>query len=254
MKVSIVTVCRNSADTIGDAIDSVRLQTHASIEHIIVDGASTDATMDVVRQRGGVGVVSISEPDRGIYDAMNKGISRASGDVVGILNADDLLADKETVSRLVSDFQSRGRTIDGLYGDLVHVRRDDPDKVTRKWCARRFAPWQMRFGLMVPHPSFYVRRQLFERFGLYKTGYRVSADFELMARFMCRGARLAYHPHVVVKMREGGISTTGLWWRIHQNLEIVQACSENGIRTNIALVSLKIPSKALSYARTMWRR
>lgn len=249
-----MTVCRNSAETIGDAIDSVRSQTYGNIEHLIIDGASTDATMDVVKSRGGPDTLASSEPDRGIYDAMNKGIGRASGDIVGILNADDLLFDKDTVARLVSDFHSRGPAVDGLYGELVHVRRNDAGAVTRRSSAKRFAPWQIRYGLMVPHPSFYVRRKIFEQHGLYKLDYRVSADFELMARFMCRGVRLAYHPHVVVKMREGGISTTGFWWRIHQNFEIVRACRENGIRTNIAMVSLKVPSKALSYARRMWSR
>jgi glycosyltransferase involved in cell wall biosynthesis len=254
MKVSVVTVCFNSAATIGDTLDSVRRQTHPDIEHIVVDGSSTDATMSVVRNHATASTVIVSEPDRGIYDAMNKGIRLASGAVVGILNADDVLVDDTTISRLVADFEAHGADVDGLYGDIVHVDRDDLSVVTRYSCAKRFARWQIRFGLMFPHPGFYVRRELYERFGLYKLGYRVSADFELMARFMGRGARLAYHPHVVVKMREGGISTTGLWWRLHQNLEIVRACRENGIRTNIALISLKLPSKALSYARSAWSR
>jgi len=254
MKVSVVTVCFNSAATISDTLDSVRRQTHHDIEHIVVDGSSTDTTMSIVRNREDSSTVIVSEPDQGIYDAMNKGISRASGVIVGVLNADDVLADDTTISRLVKDFETRGEAVDGLYGDVVHVNRNDLSMVTRYSCAKRFAPWQIRFGLMFPHPGFYVRREMYERFGLYKLGYRVSADFELMARFMGRGARLAYHPHVVVKMREGGISTTGLWWRFHQNLEIVRACRENGIRTNIALVSLKLPSKALSYARLAWRK
>lgn len=254
MKVSVVTVCFNSAATIGETLDSVRRQTHHDIEHIVVDGSSTDTTMSIVRNREGSSTVIVSEPDQGIYDAMNKGISRASGVIVGVLNADDVLADDTSISRLVKDFETRGEAVDGLYGDVVHVKRNDLSMVTRYSYAKRFAPWQIRFGLMFPHPGFYVRREMYERFGLYKLGYRVSADFELMARFMGRGARLAYHPHAVVKMREGGISTTGLWWRFHQNLEIVRACRENGIRTNIALVSLKLPSKALSYVRSAWRK
>jgi hypothetical protein len=117
------------------------------------------------------------------------------------------------------------------------------DVVTRRYSSSGFSPWKVRFGFMIPHPTFYARRELFDKYGNYKLGYRVSADFELMARFMSKGVKMVRHSAVMVKMREGGISTTGFWWRIHQNLEIVRACRENGIYTNILLVAMKVPFK-----------
>ncbi len=246
MKISIVTVCYNSEATIRDCIESVLAQDYPDIEYLVVDGKSTDATMDIVAEYGDRIDHVISEPDQGIYDAMNKGIQTATGDVVGTLNSDDLFADSQAISSMAALLRANPQ-LDGAYADLEYVRREDTGRVFRVYSSRWFKPALIRFGIMLPHPTFYVKRALFEKFGYYKLTYRVSADFELMARFMVRGARLARLPKMLVKMREGGISTTGFRWRIHQNLEIVRACRENGIYTNPLLLAFKIPVKLAGY-------
>lgn len=248
LKISIVTVCFNSAETIRDTIESVLSQSYKNIEYIVVDGASKDGTLDIVSAYGGRISKVISEPDRGIYDAMNKGVVAATGDFVGVLNSDDIFADVNVIKSLVMHLQSNPGA-DAAYADLVFVERNNINFVTRKYSSAGFSPWKIRFGFMIPHPTFYARRQLFSTLGSYKLGYRVSADFELMARFFSRGVKMTRHSAVMVKMREGGISTTGFWWRIHQNLEIVRACKGNGIYTNIFLVAMKVPFKLVSYLR-----
>lgn len=246
MKVSIITVCYNSELTIRDTIESVLSQDHPSIEYIIVDGASKDGTMDIIREYGDKIDAVISESDKGIYDAMNKGIKLATGDFVGILNSDDLLAHEKVISDLVL-FLAKHQKLDGVFADLVYVRRDDVAHVSRNYSSKRFSEKMIRFGVMCPHPTFYVKRCFFDELGFYKLGYRVAADFELMARFIKNGVKVGRHPKLMVKMREGGVSSTGFWWRIHQNMEIVRACRENGIYTNIFLVALKIPFKIAGY-------
>jgi glycosyltransferase involved in cell wall biosynthesis len=248
LKISIITVCYNAADTIRDTIESVLAQQYKNIEYIIVDGASKDGTLDIVSEYEGRIAKVISEPDKGIYDAMNKGVRAATGDYVGILNSDDFFAGDNVVQDLVVHLKNNPDA-GASYADLVFVQRKQTEIVTRKYSSAGFSPWKVRFGFMIPHPTFYARRELFQRFGDYKLGYRVSADFELMARFFSKNVKMVRHDAVMVKMREGGISTTGFWWRIHQNLEIVRACKENGIYTNILLVAMKIPFKLASYLR-----
>ncbi|SCZ27839.1 Glycosyltransferase involved in cell wall bisynthesis [Pseudomonas sp. NFACC48-1] len=248
MKISIITVCYNGVDTIRDTIESVLAQQYKNIEYIIVDGASKDGTLDIISEYEGRIAKVISEPDKGIYDAMNKGVWAATGDYVGILNSDDFFAGDNVIQDLVVHLQNNPDA-DATYADLVFVQRKQTDVVTRKYSSAGFSPWKIRFGFMIPHPTFYARRELFQRFGDYKLGYRVSADFELMARFFSKNVKMVRQNAVMVKMRDGGISTTGFWWRIHQNLEIVRACKENGIYTNILLVAMKVPFKLASYLR-----
>ncbi|WP_261978081.1 glycosyltransferase family 2 protein [Pseudomonas fluorescens] len=246
LKISIITVCYNSVETIRDTIESVLSQQYPDIEYIIVDGASKDGTLELISEYGGRISKVISESDKGIYDAMNKGVQAATGDFVGILNSDDVFAGSDVIQNLVAHLQNNP-SADAVYADLVFVQRKEMDVVTRRYSSSGFSPWKVRFGFMIPHPTFYARRELFDKYGSYKLGYRVSADFELMARFMSKGVKMVRHSAVMVKMREGGISTTGFWWRIHQNLEIVRACRENGIYTNILLVAMKVPFKLASY-------
>lgn len=246
MKISIITVCYNSEETIRDTIESVLQQTYTDIEYIIVDGGSRDSTLAIVAEYDDKIAKVISEPDQGIYDAMNKGVVNSTGDYVGILNSDDVFASRDAVQS-IADYLIANPSCEALYGDLVYVERDDVDKVVRQYSSKSFSPWKLRFGFMVPHPTFYTRRENFEKFGLYKLGYRVSADFELMARFMLGGLRFERLPKVLVKMRQGGISTTGIWWRVHQNMEIVRACKENGLYTNLLMVAMKVPFKLASY-------
>jgi glycosyltransferase involved in cell wall biosynthesis len=249
MKISIVTVCYNSEETIRDTIKSVLEQTYQNIEYVIVDGGSTDNTLSIIDEYKQRIAVFKSEPDDGIYDAMNKGVRLSSGDYVGILNSDDLFYDINVVSNMVDVINQNNMDCDGVYGDLVFVDRKNTNDIKRSYLSDNFKVWMLRFGLIFPHPTFYVKRSAFEKFGYYKLDYRVAADFELMVRFIGAEVKLIRNPRKMVKMRLGGISTTGFWWRIHQNMEIVRACRENGIYTNIIFVLCKIPYKLLGFIR-----
>jgi len=246
MKISIITVCFNSAETIRDTIESVLAQDYAEIEYIIIDGASKDNTLNIVNEYRDRIATVISEPDKGIYDAMNKGIKAATGDVVGILNSDDFFSSSSSISKLVSGFNE---SVDAVYADLVYVKQHDPNRFSRLYSSNSFAKWKIRFGFMIPHPTFYVRRELFQQLGYYKLNYRVAADFELMARFFKAGLRTQRVDAIIVSMREGGVSSAGLKWRIHQNMEISRACNENGIFTVFPLLLIKLPFKLLSFLK-----
>lgn len=246
MKFSIITVCYNSESTIRDTIESVFSQNYSNIEYLIIDGYSTDGTMSIVNEYKERIHKIISEPDKGIYDAMNKGIINSTGDIIGLLNSDDIFSDNHVISD-VANYFFKNDEVSGIYGDLVYVKRNNVDKVVRNYSSRFFSKWNVRFGLMLPHPTLYLRRDVFSRVGFYKTDYRVAADFEFITRLVVAGISLVRLPRVFVKMREGGISSTGIWWRIHQNMEIVRACRENGLYTNLIMVSAKVPFKLLSY-------
>lgn len=247
-KVSIVTVCFNSAATIRDTIDSVLAQDYPDIEYIIVDGGSTDATIDIVKQYGNRIARFISEPDRGIYDAMNKGIRAATGGIVGMLNSDDFYIDAHAVSQLVRAMLDAN--VDSVFADLVYVDPADTSRVRRYYDSSRWHPGRFRFGWMPAHPTFFIKRDWYERCGLFSLNYRIAADFEMLVRLFHRGG--ASYVHVarpIVKMRMGGVSTGGLRqsWRL--NREIVTACRSNGIWTALPLVLLKIPAKFLEILR-----
>jgi len=249
MKVSIITVCFNSEKTIEDTLKSIQSQTYPDIEYIVVDGLSKDRTNEIVKEYNNIVSVHISEKDNGLYDAMNKGISLATGDVIGILNSDDVLADELVIEKIVAGFDSEN--VDAVYSDLIYVSEHDLTKPTRLYSSKVFSKKLIKFGIMLPHPTFYVRKKYYEMLGLYKTDYRVAADFELLTRFVSNGIKLVRLPFISVKMREGGISSSGLLWRIHQNFEIVRACRENSIYTNIFFVMLKLPYKLLTLL-TRW--
>jgi len=248
MKVSIVTVCYNSETTIRDTIESVLSQSYLDIEYIIIDGTSSDRTMTIVEEYKDRIDRVISEPDKGIYDAMNKGIKLATGDVVGILNSDDIFTDNKVIAAVASLLENDD-SITGIYGDLVYVQRNNIEKKVRDYSPKFFSNWKIRFGLMLPHPTLYLRREVFSKVGFYRLDYRVAADFEFITRLVKAGVSLKRLPKIMVKMREGGISSTGILWRIHQNMEIVRACRDNGVYTNLFMVSTKVPFKLLSYLR-----
>lgn len=245
-KISIVTVCYNSEATLRDTLVSVASQTYNNVEYIVIDGGSNDGTIPLIKEFADRVDYFVSEKDDGIYDAMNKGIRAATGDFVGILNSDDVFASSNVVEKIASTIRTEGK-VDAVYGDLVYVDRSDLSKAVRRYSSKFFRKWKMRFGFMLPHPTFYARRELFDQLGFYKTDYRVAADFELLSRFLCTGIRVVRIDDTLVKMRDGGISSTGFWWRVHQNLEIVRACRRNGIYTNILFVSMKVPFKVASY-------
>lgn len=209
MKISVVTAVWNRADTIGPAIASVQAQTYSDVEHVIQDGGSTDGTLAVVERMADARTRVVSERDTGLYDAINKGIARATGDVIGLMHSDDFFASDgvlEQVAETLSD-----PDVDGLYGDLEYVSGQDPDKVVRHWRSGEFNTRLLARGWMPPHPTLYLRREVFDRWGVYDTSYRIAADYEAMVRYLAVGkVRLAYLPEVMVKMRTGGISNGSL--------------------------------------------
>ena len=238
MTVSIITVVYNGADTIAEAIGSVLGQSYAPIEYIIVDGASTDNTADVVRQYGDQISLFISEPDQGLYDAMNKGIAAATGEVIGILNADDLYRHPDTISRVMALFQQPA--VDGVYGDLVYAQRDKPDHIIRYWRAGHYQPGAFLKGWMPPHPTFFVRAGIYRSLGLFTTSLRSAADYELMLRFIHKHQiRVAYLPEVLVVMRMGGVSNSSLGNRLRANREDRLAWQLNALKPNWLTLWLK---------------
>jgi glycosyltransferase involved in cell wall biosynthesis len=249
LKVSIITVCYNSGETIRDAIESVIAQDYADIEYIVVDGGSTDNTLAIIEEYRTSISVLISEADRGIYDAMNKGVALATGDVVGLLNSDDFYESRHAISTVVAAFNS-APAADVVFGDVVFVAADDLTRVTRYYSSETFKPWKLRFGWMPPHPATFVRNQVYKRFGGYSLKYKISSDYEIFVRWLLVN-KLNYSriDKVLVRMRAGGASTAGIKSSIRLNKEIVRACRENGIYTNIFMVLFKIPFKLLELLR-----
>ncbi|MCD2449766.1 glycosyltransferase [Methylicorpusculum oleiharenae] len=245
--ISIITVCYNSVETIADTIASVASQQYSDYEHIIVDGASSDGTLDIVKNARSV-TRYVSERDEGIYDAMNKGISMATGNVIGILNADDVYANTEILQRI--SLKMERDSLDVLYGDIAFFSPNKPDVIKRRFSSAQFSPSKIAWGWMPAHPSLFIRRSVFEQYGFYKTDFKIAGDYEFVARIFKEGnLRYGYLPEVVVKMRTGGISTGG--WRntMLLNREVLRACSENGITTNWLKILSKYPFKLFEYLR-----
>jgi glycosyltransferase involved in cell wall biosynthesis len=245
LKVSIITVSYNSASTIKDTIESVASQTYHNIEYIVVDGSSKDETMDIVSSYSEVIDSVISEPDNGIYDAMNKGIQLATGDIVGILNSDDFYETTTVIENIVEHFKNN-KTADVLFGDVVFVEPNNLKKVVRYYSSDKFKPFKLRFGWMPPHPATFIRKSVYDKYGLYKLGYKISADYEMFVRLlMVAKLQFSRIDKVIVRMRSGGASTDGIHSSITLNKEIVKACRENDIYTNLFIVLLKMPFKLL---------
>jgi glycosyltransferase involved in cell wall biosynthesis len=238
MKISIITVCYNSGKTIAHTLRSVAVQSFKDVEHIIIDGESTDNTLEIITAAGNHVFKVVSEPDKGIYDAMNKGIRLATGDIVGILNSDDFYANQYVLENIANSFYES--TADLLFADLEYVQRHNIDKVVRYYSGASFTPSRLAWGWMPPHPTVFVRREVYERYGLFRTDYRIAADYELMARFLAKySVKYLYFDEVILRMRTGGISTRNLKSNWILNREIIRACAENNIDTNI----LKVYSK-----------
>lgn len=244
MKISIVTVVRNNEKTIADAIESVLGQTYGDIEYIVIDGASTDGTVDIIRRYGGRIDRFVSEPDKGIYDAMNKGILMATGEVVGILNSDDFYIDSHVLSKVAEAFDDAD--VGAVFADLVYVRHENVSRSVRRYSSKGFHPSKFAYGWMPAHPTFFLRKRYYDQYGLYKTDYRIAADYELLIRMLyVHKIPYVYIPEVLTKMRLGGASTRSFKSTMILNREIVRACRENGIRTNVFKVYSKYPKKLL---------
>jgi glycosyltransferase involved in cell wall biosynthesis len=246
VKISLITVTYNSAATIGDTLASVNRQTHPDVEYIVIDGGSKDDTVAIVKACGERVAQFVSERDRGIYDAMNKGIARATGDVIGFLNSDDVLADDDVLAGYARAFASQ--PVDALYGDLVYTERDDLTRVLRYWRGTTYRAGAFARGWVPAHPSFYARRAVYRAHGSFDLGFPLAADFEIMCRFLhARGVPSAYLPGVKVRMRVGGATNVSLRnvWR--QNLEIVRAMRRHGVPVGPGFISGKLASRATQW-------
>lgn len=238
MKVSIITVVHNNASTIKNAIESVINQSYQNIEYIVVDGASTDGTIEIINNYKHLIAHFISEPDAGIYNAINKGIKLATGDIVGILNSDDFFCSKNIIEKVVNEFLKDN--IDAVYGDVQFVNPNKENKIIRYYSSKRFKPSMFKYGFMPAHPSFYAKRSFFNDLGYYKETYKIGADFELLLRFLLKNnLKAKYLEMPFVTMRTGGVSNRSFKSNLLLNKEILQACRENNVKTNL----IKIYSK-----------
>ncbi|HNG07475.1 MAG TPA: glycosyltransferase family 2 protein, partial [Saprospiraceae bacterium] len=228
MKLSIITSCYNSAATIRDTLESVARQDYSDIEHIIVDGGSEDDTLAIVSEFTHVAKV-VSEKDRGIYDAMNKGIAIATGDIIGILNSDDFYTGPGVISDVVRQMEQSGA--DTLYADLDYVSSTDKTKVVRSWRAGSYAVRKFYYGWMPPHPTFFVRKYIYERYGTFNLSLRSAADYEIMLRFLVRqDVTTTYLNKTIVQMRAGGQSNASITNRLRANAEDRKAWQINKLR------------------------
>lgn len=228
MKLSIITAVYNRQATVAQAIESVSSQTHDNVEHLIIDGASKDGTLAEVQRLAHPGMRVISEPDRGIYDALNKGIRHATGDVVGLMHSDDFFAHDRVLEKVAFAFASTGA--DAVYGDLDYVAAQETSRVIRRWQSGEFAPHLLARGWMPPHPTLFVRREEMMRLGLYNTDYRIAADYEAILRWFGKGGlQIAYIPEVLVKMRVGGESNRSMGRMLRKSREDYRALRTNGV-------------------------
>ena len=229
IKISLITVCFNNESTISDTLDSVISQKYENLEYIIVDGGSTDATLEIIKSKELPWFKVVSEKDDGIYDALNKGIDLSTGEIVGMLHADDVFADNTVLSLISNKFQESG--CEALYGNLLYVDRKNLNKVHRKWISGGYRTNSFKWGWMPPHPTFYVKRELYEKYGKFNLDLRSAADYELMLRFIHKnGVSLEYLNHIMIKMRVGGTSNASLTNRLLANNEDQKAWEINGIK------------------------
>jgi glycosyltransferase involved in cell wall biosynthesis len=246
MKVSIITAVRNGEGTIARTIASVKEQTYAAIEHVIVDGASTDATPQVIERNAPRNCRMLSEPDRGVYDAFNKGLRLCTGDVVAYLNSGDTYSHAQVVQTAVAKLNEAA--VDAVYGDVEVVDPADYSRVLRHYRSGRFSPKRVAWGFMPAHPALFLRKQTYERYGHYDPGYRIAGDFELVARLFCRhGISYAHVPERFAQMPIGGLSSRGLRSQWIITLEMRRACLQNGISTGFLRLALRFPIKATEF-------
>jgi glycosyltransferase involved in cell wall biosynthesis len=259
----IITPSYQSSKTITDTLRSVSNQRQKEsqaliVKHWIIDGLSKDDTIPLVQahikrtqeeNREGLVTYScdfISEKDAGIYDAMNKGILKADQGMIAILNSDDFYAHDMVLSK-VADAFTADQTLSLVYADLVYVDEENTDQIKRFYSSAHFKPWKLRFGWMVAHPTTFIKKECYDRIGLYDTQFRIAADFEWLCRAYLSGIKACYLPEIFVRMREGGVSNQSFKNRLKANQEIVKACLKNGLYTNLALVLTKLPFKLLEY-------
>lgn len=243
IKISVITVCYNSENTIRDTIESVLSQDYKNIEYIIIDGLSTDSTMDIVSEYRDKIPCVISEPDTGLYDAMNKGIQMASGTYVGILNSDDFFHSTSVISQIANEIGA-AESEDVILGSIEFVKGRDLGSVSRVYTAKGFKPWQLRFGMMPPHPGAFIKKSCYDSIGLYDTTFKIAADFDFFCRAFIK-ERVTYKTldKIVVRMREGGVSTSGVRSYYTSTREMLRALRQNTIYSNLIMVLVRLPMK-----------
>ncbi|WP_350551498.1 glycosyltransferase family 2 protein [Pseudoalteromonas sp. 120-MNA-CIBAN-0494] len=244
MKVSIITVCYNSEKTIEDTLKSIQSQTYSDIEYIVVDGLSQDNTNSIIKKYSDIVTVHVSGKDNGLYDAMNKGITLATGDIIGILNSDDILASSNTIKNIVGSIGDS----DGVYGDVGFYSDDYFLNKKRHYSSKCFTKEKFSRGMMPAHPSFYVKKECYEKAGLYRTDFKIASDFDMLLRiFSLQNSTFRYLEQEIVKMRLGGVSTSGFMSNYILNKEILESCKNNNIKANWFSVISKYPSKVMGY-------
>jgi glycosyltransferase involved in cell wall biosynthesis len=253
MKISIITACYNSAPSIQTTIESVLSQTYSDIEYIIIDGKSNDGTVDIIKNYESAFAKNklkwLSESDQGMYDAINKGIRMATGEVVGILNSDDFYNYPHCIETVAKAFEDSN--IDACFADVRFVKPDNLDKTIRYYSSAQFHPRRFRWGFMPAHPTFFVRKKYFDEISYYKTDYQIAADYELLIRFLyTHQLKYKYIPLDMIKMRTGGKSTQSWESNYILNKEIVRGCKENGIYTNMLMLSFKYFQKFVELINT----
>jgi len=229
LKISIITVCLNAADTIEETIQSVFAQTYPSVEYIVIDGKSTDGTLEILHKYKHRFAALISEKDGGLYAAINKGVKMATGDVIGILHADDMYATSNILNEMAALVYNTN--CDAVYADLEYVRRENPSRIVRYWRSGKYKKDSFRLGWMPPHPTFFVKRKVYEQLGYFNESFTSAGDYEFMLRVIhIHKIKLVYWPHVAVRMRMGGKSNESLANRIKANSEDVEAWEVNGLK------------------------
>ena len=258
MKISIITITYNSAKTLPRALESVRSQKYDEIEHIIVDGASTDGTVELIEayaQSSNLQILKssnsnspkvrwISEPDGGIYDAINKGIRMATGDVIGFLHSDDVFYSPDSIGQIAAAFADN--TVDVVYGDLQYCHGD---KVTRRWRSNEFHLSSLKYGWMPPHPTLYVRKKVYQEVGDYDAWFRISADYDMILRIFTSGYKARYVPEVLVKMNTGGASNKNTKARLSKTQEDYIVLKKNHVGAGYLTVACKQLRKVRQFLR-----
>ena len=229
MKISIITVTYNCGDILDSCIESIKSQTYNDIEHILIDGGSTDNTLDIIRKNKDTISMIVSEPDDGLYDALNKGFSIATGDVIGLLHSDDFYSDSNVIDKVVNVFEDP--KVDACFGDLKYVAAGNIDKVVRYWKAGNYKPRKFYWGWMPPHPTFFARKSIYEKLGLFNLELGSAADYEIMLRFLLKyRINTAYIPETLVYMRTGGVSNASISNRLKANAMDRKAWKVNNLK------------------------
>lgn len=249
MKISIITIVYNNVESLPNTFKSIAEQTYDNIEYIVVDGGSKDGTVDVIRQNEAIISKWVSEPDKGLFDALNKGINMCSGDVIGVLHSDDIFYDKNTIANIAATFE-RDDSLEAVFSDIVFISKENPNKVIRRYSSKKWNPNKFVWGYMPAHTAFFVKKKCYEELGLYKTDYKISADYELLIRFLkISKVKYKYLPTICTKMRVGGLSTSGFKSLRVLNKEIIRACKENGLYTNNFMLYSKYFTKIFEFIK-----